>query len=306
MAEPGAGGSRRIAAVAAVAVLVLAIGGLVWPRSRPPVDAIPLLVFDPSGRADRAEQVYAPLAGVLARASGRTVSPRVLRHAGELLAAAAARPSFVLAPDGLALALGRDRFAPVVVGRGEVPRNLRPRGVLVWRRAAGDVPAPWRSRPQRTVLGDTLSLAAAGVFAFGPDPAGVPRALAAGPDPYDHGPALHAARLGAYDYALVRQWDADRFFADGLLDPAQWEVRTLTPPVPDIVLMASRDLPRGLRLEVGDALAAVGRRDQPDGDEARLAAGLDRLHLAGFNLLIDPDLDLVRGLLASGWPRERE
>ena len=245
MAEPGAGGSRRIAAVAAGAVLVLALGGLVWPRSRPPADAIPLLVFDPSGRADRTEQVYGPLAGVLGRATGRTVAPRVLRHSEQLAAAAAAAPCFVLAPDGLALALDRDRFAPVVVGRGEVPRNLRPRGVLVWRRAAGDLPAPWRTRPQRTVLGDTLSLAAGGVFAFNAEPAARPPRLASGPDPYDHGPVLHAARMGAFDYALVRQWDADRFFADGLLDAADWGVRTLTPPVPDIVLMASRDLPRG-------------------------------------------------------------
>lgn len=306
MAEPGAGGSRRITAVAAVAVLVLALGGLVWPRSRPPADAIPLLVFDPSGRADRAERVYGPLAAVLGRATGRTVAPRVLLHSGELAAAAAAAPCFVLAPDGLALALDRDRFAPVVVGRGEVPRNLRPRGVLVWRRSVGDVPEPWRTRPERTVLGDTISLAAAGVLAFSAGPRGRPPRLAAGPDPYDHGPVLHAARLGAYDYALVRQWDADRFFASGLLDATVWGVRTLTPPVPDIVLMASRELPRGPRLEAGDALAAVGRQDQPDGDSARLAAGLDRLQLAGFNLLIDPDLDLVRGLLASGWPRDGE
>lgn len=299
MAEP-AGAGRRLAAAAAAAVLLLALGAVLWPRGGGGADAVPLLVCDPSGRQDRVAAVYEPLARVLAEAAGRPVVLQVLPRAGDLRAAAAAGPCFVLAPDGLALDLGRDGFAPLAAGRGPVPRNLRPRGVLVWRRAAGHADEPWRTRPQRTVLGDTLSLCAGGVFALG-DGAAAP-ALAAGPDPFDHGPVLHAARLGAFDYALVRQWDADRFLAAGLLDEAAWGVRELTPPVPDIMLMAARALPRGQRLAAGDALAAVGRDDDGGEASARLAAGLERLQLAGFNLLLDPDLDLVRGQLRGHWP----
>lgn len=291
-------------AAAAAAVLLLALGALLWPRDRSGSGAVPLLVCDPSGRQDRVEAVYAPLARVLAEAAGRPVALQVLPRSGDLLAAAAAGPCFVLAPDALALALGKDGFAPVAVGRGPVPRNLRPRGVLVWRRSAGERDEPWRTEPRRTVLGDSLSLAAGGVFALGgaeADPS-----LAAGPDPYDHGPVLHAARLGGFDYALVRQWDADRFLAAGLLDAGAWGLRELTPPVPDVVLMASRKLPRGQRLAAGEAVAAVGRDDGASEAAVRLAAGLERLQLAGFNLLLDPDLDLVRGQLQGHWPRGAE
>ncbi|MFN2371565.1 MAG: hypothetical protein ABR506_10520 [Candidatus Krumholzibacteriia bacterium] len=299
MAEPAAAG-RRLAAAAAAAVLLLALGALLWPHGRDRAGAIPLLVCDPSGRQDRVEAVYEPLARVLAAAAGRPVALQVLPRSGDLRAAAAAGPCFVLAPDGLALDLGRDGFAPVAVGRGPVPRNLRPRSVLVWRRAAGQAAEPWRTRPDRTVLGDTLSLCAGGVFALGggrADPG-----LAAGPDPFDHGPVLHAARLGGFDYALVRQWDADRFLAAGVLDKDAWGVRELTPPVPDIVVMAARALPRSQRLAAGEALAAVGRDARGGEASDRLAAGLERLQLAGFNLLLDPDLDLVRGQLRGHWP----
>ncbi len=307
MVEPSGGGSRRLAAVVAAAVLVLAVGALVWPRGRAASGALPLLVCDPSCREDRVATVYEPLAELLADAARRPVSLQVLTRAGDLRAAAAAGPCFVLAPDGLALSLGRAAFASLACGRGPVPRNLRPRSVLVWRRAAGDEPAPWRTRPGRTVLGDSLSLAAGGVFAFGE--AGVRRVprLACGPDPYDHSPVLHAARLGGFDYALVRQWDADRFLGCGLLDPAAWAVREVSPPVPDVVVMASRSLPAGLRLAASEALLAVGRGDHAeDGAAARLAAGLERLQLAGFNPLLDADLDLVRGQLHGGWPRGAE
>jgi len=301
MADARSAGTGKITAAAAAAVLVLALGAVLWPRAAGRDGTVPLLVFDASGRSDRQVRVYEPLAATLAAAIDHPVEVTMLTRAGDLAAAAAARPAFVLAPDGLALGLDRAHYLPLAVGRGEVPRNLRPRGVLVWRRAAGEAEAPWRDRPARTVLGDSLSLTAMGVYAFAGagDPAARPRC---GPDPYDHAPVLHAARLGGFDYAVVRQWDADRFFASGLLDEAAWGVRPVTPPVPDVVIMASRDLPRRQRMAAGDALAALGRSaEAPSGPAAELLAGLDRLQLAGFNLLLEPDLDLVRGQLAPGW-----
>jgi hypothetical protein len=279
---------------------MLALGALVWPDGGPDRGRLALVVFDPSGRDDRFDAVYRPLADLLGEALQRPVEAVLLTKAGEVLAAANDAPGFVLAPDGLALSLDRERFQPLAAGRGPAPRNLRPRPVLVWRRGAGNEDRPWRTRAGRTVLGDSLSLAACGVLAASGARPEVE--LAAGPDPYDHGPVLHAARLGGFDYALVRQWDAERFAAAGLLDPAEWGVRDLGAPTPDIVVMAARDLPRRQRLAAGDALTTVGRGDAAAGTPAaRLAAGLERLQLAGFNLLLEPELDQVRGQVRADW-----
>ena len=128
-----------------------------------------------------------------------------------------------------------------------------------------------------------------------------------GPDPYDHAPVLHAARLGAFDYALVRQWDADRFFAEGLLSPQEWDVEIMTVPVPDIVLFAARSVTAQTRLALGDGLSNLGR----DSEEATPAAGVLRqaltfLNLEGFNLLVDPDFELVRRNFAEDWPADTD
>ena len=302
MAEPGARGSRRLPLLAAVIVLALAAGALFWPRNHEVGDGLVLLVFDPSGQVERNERIYTPLAEVLAEASARPVPLQVVTGVADLRRRAAAGPCFLLVPDGLALSFARAEYAPVVVGRKVAPHNLRPRGVLVWRRSAGEAETPWSSRPSRTVLGDSLSLSAMGPWAFGTAAAAVRHRLAVGPDPYDHAPVLHAARLGAFDYALVRQWDAERFLASGLLDPDAWAVRPLTPPVPDLVLLVARTLPAGRRLAVRDQLAGIGRGDHDASEPCRrLAQGLDMLRLAGFNLLIDADFDLVRGQLRSDW-----
>lgn len=302
MADGGGNGSRRVTAAAAAAVLMLALGALVWPDGGADRDGLSLVVFDPSGRVDRVDGVYGPLADLLGEALQRPVQAVVVTRAEDALAAAEASPGFVLAPDGLALALDRELFQPLVAGRGAVPRNLRPRSVLVWRRAAGAQAQPWRTHPARTVLGDTVSLASCGALAAAGG--GSAAGLAAGPDPYDHAPALHAARLGGFDYALVRQWDAERFAAAGLLDPAVWATREIGPPTPDIVVMAARDLPRRQRMAAGDALAAAGRADAAaETPAARLAAGLERLQLAGFNPLLEQDLDQVRGQVRTDWLR---
>jgi hypothetical protein len=112
---------------------------------------------------------------------------------------------------------------------------------------------------------------------------------------------LHAARLGAFDYAVVRQWDADRFFTAGLLTALEWGVEPLTVPVPDVVLMVGPPL-TGSRLEVGDRLAGLGRRTDGQSPAAvQLQVALENLGLVGFNLLVEPDFDLVRRNFAGNW-----
>ena len=195
----------------------------------------------------------------------------------------------------------------MAVGRRAAPRNLRPRGVLVYRKSAGLVKAPWLSRPEATVCGDSLSLTATGMWRrqggnAAPELA-EPHSCAWGPDPYDHAPTLHAARLGGFDYALVRQWDADRFFADGLLSHLEWGIELMTVPVPDIVIFVSRSVTGKTRLAVGEGLVALGRSpgDQPPAvREVRRA--ISRLNLAGFNPLVDPDFEFVRRNFAGYWP----
>ena len=62
-------------------------------------------------------------------------------------------PVLVLAPDGVALQVDTDAYRAMAVGRRAAPMNLRPRGVLVSRRGAPGVDAPWRLAPARTVAG---------------------------------------------------------------------------------------------------------------------------------------------------------
>ena len=72
-------------------------------------------------------------------------------------------------------------------------------------------------------------------------------------------------KLGGFDYALVRQWDADRFFTDGLLSPLEWGLELMTIPVPDVVVLASRSVDGKTRLAVGDGLAGLGRGREGEG-----------------------------------------
>ena len=163
---------------------------------------------------------------------------------------------------------------------------------------------PWATHAGRTILGDSLCLSAVGVWALTatvPPPEEWP---ACGPDPFDHGPALHALRLGCYDYALVRQWDAERFLAAKLLDPEIWTTTPVTPPVPDLVLMAPRSMAASSRLSMAEKLRRLGREtDAAPAGTVALLAGLDRLGLAGFNPLMKPDLERLRWHPWSDWPR---
>jgi hypothetical protein len=180
----------------------------------------------------------------------------------------------------------------------------------VYRKSAGLVADPWISRPAATVCGDSITLTATGSWKRRgkPDSASAPApgTCAWGPDPYDHSPVLHAARLGGFDYALVRQWDADRFFVDGLLSSLEWGLELMTIPVPDVVVFASRSVNGRTRLAVGDGLAGLGRGPEDESPIAGVARqAVSGLNLVGFNLLVEPDFDLVRRNFVGYWPPTR-
>jgi hypothetical protein len=313
----GAGGRRRrspVAVIAALGVLLLAAAATWWPRTVPRPGGVVVVVLDPAGDERRQAATWPALGRVLAepdRAVPQVEVALTRKRFAELLPGA----DYVVCPDGVALGLDAGAWAPLAAGRRAAPRNLRPRGMLVSRRrapgaadqAATEAPAPWRDRPASVICGDSLGLAATGALR----PAGgaanpVPAGIGWGPDPYDHAPALHALRLGAFEHALVRQWDAERFRAQGLLPDADWVFTELTVPVPDLVVLAARRLPAPVRLALGERLAGIGR-DLTDltPAERELASALPNVGLAGFNLLIDPDFDLIRGHFAADWPPTR-
>lgn len=293
----------RLTMLAAAAVLVLAVLAVLLPRRDGSSHAVSLLVFDPAGEAWRTEQVHRPLAEFLAAVIEQPVSARSFREAEALTAAAADGEGFVLAPDGLILRLAAADYVPVAAVRRSAPRNLRPRGVLVHRTGHPVPAAPWLTHSRRTVLGDSLCLSSVGAWMLDADAPAPLELPACGPDPYDHRPVLHALRLGGFDYALVRQWDAERFLAAGLLDPAEWTVTPMTAPVPDLVLAAPRSMAAARLLEVGESLRRLGRESDaaPAGTED-LLRGLERLGLAGFNPLMEPDLDRLRRRWRRDWP----
>lgn len=309
----GSAWAGRTSLLAALLVILLALGAVIWPRSQGQGGSALLLVYDSSGNIERQESIYRPLADFLGEITGRELDLALVGQVADFRRQASEGAEFLLCPDGLSLGLDPDDFAPLVIARRSVPHNLRPRSVLVYRKSRGKVIAPWRKYPQRTVFGDSVSLVATaglrhaysvvGPEVTFPSDRAVLRTCAWGPDPFDHSPVLHAARLGAYDYAVVRQWDADRFFQEGLLSSLTWGREVLSTPVPDIVLLCRDQWSPSVRLKIRQALASLGRSDQSLGANAtQLMAGLERLHLAGFNLLLEPELKIVRVNFAKDWP----
>lgn len=301
---PAAAGNRLVALGAALGVVLLAAAATWWPRAAERPESPLVAVLDPSGDEWRHDATWPALAAVLAAPGGDLPRVVVARTSGELREVAPAA-DFVVCPDGVALGLDAAAWAPLVAGRRAAPRNLRPRGVLVSRRGR-EAPEPWRTEPGAVIFGDSLGLAATGPLRPAGAGAAMPRAAGWGPDPWDHSPALHALRLGAFAHAVVRQWDADRFRAQGLLPDSDWTFTEVTVPVPDLVVMATRRLAAPARLELGERLVGIGRDlSDPAPAERELAAALPALGLAGFNLLVDPDLELVRGHFAGDWPPAR-
>ncbi len=303
-APQGRGENRSLSRVtmgAAALVVVLALGAVFSPRvGRYDMQGIFLAFSPPGSSADRID-LFASMTDIFAELSGNTMELVVVDTRENFLQKAEQGVDFVLCPDGLALELAQADFGFLVAGRRKLPSNLRPRGVLVFRSQGGTESEPWRSHPGRTVFGDSLSLVSIG----GTGPVSSNGQCAFGPDPYDHGPVLHALRLGAFDFALVRQWDANRFFSQGLLDPVVWSVEDRTIPVPDVVVLASRKIPLVERLKWAESLALMGRSGQEkDSRPERTLRHLDELGLVGFNLLLEPEIELVRRNFQGNWPPE--
>jgi hypothetical protein len=305
------GAGRSLTVLAGLLVVALALGAMLWPGSDSQPGRAMVLVYDSSGDTARTGLVYEPLLAYLTETAGTPLDLAVVATRSAFDDQVAAGADFILCPEGLGLGLDSRTFIPLVVGRRSAPRNLRPRGVLVYRKSAGLLATPWLDRPAATVFGDSVSLTATGMWrrtgqtaTAGPGPGSD---CSWGPDPYDHAPVLHAARLGAFDYALVRQWDADRFFAGGLLSAEEWDVEIMTVPVPDIAFFAARSVAAQTRLALGDGLSNLGRGS----GETTPAAGALRqavagLNLAGFNLLVEPDFELVRRNFAGDWPTDTD
>jgi hypothetical protein len=289
----------RVTIAASLLVLILAVGAIFFPPSGQFEMRGILLVFNPPGPNDGREELFHSLADYLGVVSGHKMDLVVATNREEFLHQAKEGVDFVFCPDGLALDLNQGDYGIMVAGRRKLPANLRPRGVVVFRISKGPVPRPWETHPSRMVFGDSLSLVSIGGV-------GLERNFqdcAFGPDPYDHRPVLHALRLGAFDFAMVRQWDAAEFFSSGLLDDSIWGVENQTIPVPDIVMMASSRIPLVERLKWADLLAMIGRSgDSPDQKAEQLATDLVKLRLAGFNILLEPDFELVRRKYSRHWP----
>lgn len=297
--KKGSSGLPKITLAAAVLVLFLALGATFFPKARGYEMREIFLVYDAPGVDTNREALFQSMAQVLGEISAHPMEVVLAASPGEFLSLADGGVDFIFCPDGLALELDAEQYAQMAVGRRKLPRNLRPRGVTVFRKSLGQVERPWETQPSKTVFGDSLSLASVGNVG----PISRLRRCSFGPDPYDHDPVLHALRLGAFDFALVRQWDAEDFFNSGLLDPDIWGVKSRTVPVPDIVVMASMKIPLVDRLQWADTLALVGRAGQTSTEAGALVdRHLRALGLVGFNILLEPDFELVRRNFTSNWP----
>jgi hypothetical protein len=290
--------------IAGVAVVVLAVLAVVWPSGDGGRDVGTFLVLD-SAAGTRPRQVYQPLARFCGDVLGRELRVNVVARSSEFLAAAP-RATVMLCPDAVAIRL---RTAAVLaVGQRRAPQNLRPRSVLVSRQDAGSDPRPWLTAPSRTVFGDSLSLVClAPLCADRANAVILPVGVSFGRDPYDHGAVLEAMRLGAFDFAVVRQWAAEAFLAGGGVDARQWHVAPLTEPLPDIVLLADRGLSGQQRLTLGEAVVTLGRHNDATATSGLVAqAALAGLGLDGFSFLLDPDFEALRGRYGACWPSPGE
>ena len=155
---------RAVAWAAALFVALLAGAATWWPRPASRSTGPVVVVLDPVADERRALTVWPALGRVLA--AGSTMPPEVvITHTlAEFQGVVAARPDFVVCPDGAALGLDTTRWAPLAAGRRAAPRNLRPRGVLVSRAGSGDAAEPWLSEPASVIFGDSLSLCATGAL----------------------------------------------------------------------------------------------------------------------------------------------
>jgi hypothetical protein len=290
----------RSLAVAA-ALILLALAAVIWPAENARRAQGRLLVLMPHHDVRR-EEALQRLAAALARSTRLDVTLEValdLDGFHDRLD----RAVLVLAPDAVTLSLPPESWQPMVTGRRRTPWNLRPTSVLVSRIDGPSAAEPWLSAPTRTVFGDSLSLVCRAAWCRREANA-TPAGVAWGDDPYDHRPVLEALRHGAFDHAVVRQWDLEAAIDEGWLTRSEWRITELGAPVPDVVVLASRRLPAGVRMEVQRALTVIGRElDGPSATQRELVLGLGLLRLDGFNLLIGPDFERFRRQYDTCWPR---
>ncbi len=293
-------------------MLVLALTAWLVPRRELAAPPDLLLIVDPCADLREWER-GAPVAAWLGAHMGRSLRAVAATPAaaGDLLRKGEA--ALVVCPDRVGLALDSSLYAPLAVGRRRAPHNLRPRSVRVSRRGAPGAARPWSEAPTRTMLGDSLSLA--GLFPLCTEAlvadgsvaapgAWAARGLRFGPDPYDHGPVLHALRMGAADHAVVREWTARRFVAMGLLDAAAWEVAPISEPLPDVMVLGARRWPAVDLLRARELLVGLGRHAAVEDRAAEQAVRLELapLGLHGFNLLLEPEYELLRRQYQACWP----
>jgi len=287
----------------ALALLLLTAAALFWPQHLDRRSDGALLVLMPEADPLRRDAL-GELAAYL-EVQARIDLHVVLVADRAALIAGLPEALVVLCPDAVALTLPAAAWQPLVAGRRRVPWNLRPTSVLVSRLGVAPQVQPWLTTPGRTVFGDSLSLVCLAPLCLNDDThlSGLPAGVAWGTDPFDHRGVLAAAQYGAFDHAVVRQWDADLALATGRLNPQQWLVRQIGDPVPDMVALASRELTRGVRLDLQEALSILGRRAAGETDAAdRLEARLGALGFEGFNLLLGPDFERLRRRYGSCWP----
>jgi hypothetical protein len=288
----------RVTIVASIFIILLAFGALFWPRGESVPHRDVLLILDPAADSQRIQELYQPLLSLLARADGQGLHLEVSNNLVDFQNRADRGARYVLCPDRIALGFGDLRYVPLVIGRRAAPRNLRPQGALVYRKSPGVGLEHWQNNYGRVIAGDSLSLLISENLVVGWGVLG-----AVGPDPYNHGPALHALRLADFDYALVRQWDAQRFFESGLLLHEEWGIDLLGDPWPGLILMADAELATSRRVKTAEALAAIGRDPENVKDsESTVINGLKLINLVGFNHLLEPDFDLVRKRAKENWP----
>ncbi len=210
----------------------------------------------------------------------------------------------IFCTDAVALGLPAEDWQALAVGRRRVPWNLRPVSVLVSRLGAEGGDEPWLRHPGRTVFGDSLTLASLAPLCREGQASRLPAGVGWGRDPYDHRAVLAAAAHGAYDHAVVRQWDAEAALAAGDLPAGQWGLQRLSEPLPDVVVLAARRLPGTVRLELQEALTLLGRDEADVAPAGRLArVQLGAFGLDGFNLMLGPDFERVRRQHRRCWPR---
>jgi len=291
----------RIPLVVGALLLILAGAARWWPTDSIPRPGGTFLVMLPEPDARR-EEALGQLVAHLGEAAGVELRLDVARDLATL-GSRASDALLVMGPDAALLSLDAAAWYPLVSGRRRAPWNLRPVPVVINRRDAGKDLQPWRHAPRRTVIGDSLSLIGRAMLSTEELATARSAGVAWGSDPYDHRPVLLALVQGAFDHAVVRQWDAAALVAAGRLPADRWLIHEMKDPVPDILIMASRRLPAARKIALQQGLSLLGREFGTDSPDSRaVIAGLGLLGLDGFNLLAAPDLDQVRRRYAGCWP----